>query len=393
MSYVRVVPPLRSAAMFLLLAVAFALPAEPKALPPSPIPIATINPIIGDLSFVVRYGRAPTAADDPVERVATHLAFAERILRAHDVSSLSPELRASRSRLLDRLAAYARARRFPRGESAVGRLPTWQDDAGTRCAVADMVDSAAGPDTVRALDARFHNAFVAQFDDPAFDAFVASSGLTRAELAIVQPTYGPDWGRPDPPPALQLSLAGTIAVGVATDAAHADTPVLALVDGGAWWTPGRAGDHVADPVVAFDGRVGWASGDHVPYALSAQIGAEREAHYLTGIVAGLRVDADGDRIPRALTIPIDAYAYLPKVRHAPRIGLTGGPRFAIAGADRGLGWSVGVDFVARNLLWEGTARLVQEPDNLHVKIGVEHVADVTFVALTVGMASRDRAGD
>lgn len=392
----RAFPPLRLAAVLVLFALV-ARVVSPAA--SRPVPIDTINPVIGDLSFLVQNGRAPTAADDPVERIATHLMFAARILRARDVSMLAPALQANRTRLLDRLDAYARARRFPAGEAPTGRLPTWIDSAGTRCAVADLVDAAVGDATVLALDARFHNEFVAGFADPAFDAFVAASGFTRAELAVVQPTYG----EMPPPMAARMTLeAGTsFDVGVVSDTArHPDRVELGLLNLGAHYEPPH-NNIIGDPIVALDGGVGIAASGDVAYAASLRLGTEMRwsageltghcspcVMQRTGILAGLRVDADGDRIARAYTIPLDAYEYYP-VASRFSIGLRGGLRFAVAGADRALGWAAGVDFVGQGVFSAG-AHHSTSPRNVHVLVGATKLADVTFVGLTLGVSSADR---
>ncbi len=384
------VPPLRLAAVLLLVGLAGLVGLVARAVPPPasrPVPIVTINAVIGDLSFVARYGRAPTAADDPVERIATHLAFAERILRARDVSMLAPVRRAERTRLLDRLAAYARARRFPAGESPTGRLPTWIDRAGTRCAVADMVEAAAGDATVVALDARFHNEFVAGFADPAFDAFVAASGFTREELAIVQPSYAE---MPPRQPETTLEAGTSVDVGVTSDtAAHPDRVVLGRLYLGVRFEP-RHNDVLGDPIIALDGGVGLAASGEIPYAASLRMGTEmkRSGGMRTGVLAGIRVDADGDRIPRAYTIPLDAYAYYPVAPHV-AVGLRGGLRFAVAGADRAFGWTAGVDVIG-----EGVFHAVDlartSPRDVHVLIGATRLADITFVGLTIGVSGTDR---
>lgn len=389
--------PFRAVVGFLLIA----LLARWQAPPPSgPIPIATINPVIGDLSFVVRYGRTPTADDDPTERIATHLAFAEHLLRGRDVSALSPELRSSRTRLLDRLAAYARAGRFPHGEPRVGRLPTWVDDAGTRCAVADMVESAAGPDVVHALDGRFHNAFVAELDDPAFETFVASSGLTRDELAIVQPTYHYDPRNDNHP--LQLEVDTSYAAGVATNAAHDDRPQVAMLAAALQWNPHH---QQAYPTwfLELDGGVGWATGNAVPYEAVARIGFDALWFFSNfigadcshgcgghrmGITVGTGVDAIGDRIPRAWTLPVEAYWYLPRIGNTNiHPGIAGGVAWRIAGADRALGWTAGLELIRRKI---GDGTKLSSPRDLHLGVAVHKLSDVTFVGLTVGLSSLDR---
>jgi hypothetical protein len=156
---------------------------------PAGRPIDTINPILGDASFIEACGRPPTADDDQQLRVRTHLAYVEARLRRRDVGALSHAQRASRATLLDSLHRYLLAGQFPAGAPKVGYLPTFIDGRGVRCAVAMLVEQTAGAATVTALDRAFHNAFIAQIDSSELDDWVTTSGFTRDEVVMIQPTY------------------------------------------------------------------------------------------------------------------------------------------------------------------------------------------------------------
>ncbi len=354
-------------------------------------PIDTINPVIGDRSFVVRYGRAPTDSDDPIDRVQTHLAYVEAQLRARDVSALPPDLQAMRARLLDALDDYQHARRFPRGESAAGRLPTFLDPDGARCAVAYLVEQTAGLAVVRALDERYHNAFVAQFDDRVFAAWVARSGFTRDELAMLQPTYGGNWMRGAPEYTVDVGTTYDYAVdGSALQVATVQTRVRDNIP---------HNEVLGDLNYGLDGGLGWASGDHLAYNLSARIGDEMlwfagvltgdcnpcDAHR-TGVSTGITVDAIGSYVHRAWTIPLDAYWYLPgpRTRH---LGLVGGVSWQFAGADRRLGWWAGLDLVKRNV-FDGWGQF--DPRDMHVGVAVKRLAGETFVGVSFGISNMGR---
>jgi hypothetical protein len=359
-------------------------------------PFETINPVIGDLSFVARHGRAPTAGDDATERVATHLAFAEGVLRSADVSHLTPGLRSKRAELLDELSAYVRARRFPLPEATRGRLPAFVDACGVRCAVAALVEHDWGEAAVRALDDAFHAAFVSQIDAPEFDTWIATSGLTRAELALVQPTYAL------PPQPVQTIVATTLETAAATGNGHTDMPTRGLAELGLRWEPGHFG-YFADPIVALDGAIGVDSSLRTAYAVSARIGLEDLwdpgnllnmcAHgchaQRWGALAGIQLDGEGARIPFAWTIPLDGYYYVGHFGNHGHVGLLGGVRFRVAGADRAVGWSGGLDFVTN--AFGGVSPFA--PHDLHIGVGVERVSDVVFVGLTLAIASMDRYGN
>src|SRR3982751_5758887 len=97
--------------------------------------IGSINARIGDLSFLARYGRAPAATDDSTVRVATHVGFAQRLLRSAGVKHLPTVQRARRAALLDVLADYVDEQRFPAAECTTGFAPAFVDREGCRCAV------------------------------------------------------------------------------------------------------------------------------------------------------------------------------------------------------------------------------------------------------------------
>ena len=166
--------------------------------------ITTINPVIGDESFVAAFGRLPTTFDDPCTRVATHVGYAARMLRERDVSQLSQPQRARRMRVLDALDQYVAAGAFPDSETDRDLLPTFLDPhSGVRCAVAHLVETTAGTAMMLELDRDHHNDYIADLaGDPRFVDWVETSGLTHEELAIIQPSYPPP-----PPPDLLYVIA------------------------------------------------------------------------------------------------------------------------------------------------------------------------------------------
>lgn len=53
--------------------------------------VSSINPVIGDLSFVAKYGTQPVLGDNETDRIKPHLAYVEEQLRATDVTALTIE--------------------------------------------------------------------------------------------------------------------------------------------------------------------------------------------------------------------------------------------------------------------------------------------------------------
>jgi hypothetical protein len=348
-------------------------------------PIDTVNPVIGDASFVHAFGRAPTPGDGPELRVRTHLAYVEQLLRA---AAVGPARRAARERVLDHLHRYLVAERFPASETDVGLLPTFIDRAGVRCAVAYLVEQDLGEPAIRAIDERYHNAYIAEIDAPSLARWAAASGLSRDELALIQPSYPPRHA------AVELGVAAEYANSVSEDSTAGKLGSEGLVRG----RVRRIFDHnrwMGDAILGLDGAIGWASGGDLAYDAHLTLGSQvgfwlpgTRGKHLVGATAGIGVDAIGDRIPRAWTIPIDTYWYVQSARRV-RLGVIAGPRFAIAGADRRIGWRAAIDLVRRDLI---DSQHALAPRDVHVQLGVERVADATFVNVSVGATARSRFG-
>ncbi len=167
-----------------MLALSFAL-----ALTASPPPDA-INAVLGDRSWVEAHGARP--ADAPSEaRIATHLAYVERLLRAAPIDRLGPSQRSRRRALLDVLADYRARGVFPRrtDDTYVGRRPRFIDDRGVHCAVGHLVTASGHAALAAEIDARYEYAYVAEMEAPALVEWASEHGFTLDELAMIQPGY------------------------------------------------------------------------------------------------------------------------------------------------------------------------------------------------------------
>ena len=63
----------------------------------------TINPIIGDISFVEKFGRLPDFNTDETLRIQTHLEYVESLLRGKSPVGLTPAQTENRENILDLL--------------------------------------------------------------------------------------------------------------------------------------------------------------------------------------------------------------------------------------------------------------------------------------------------
>jgi hypothetical protein len=66
----------------------------------------TINPLLGDISFVQKFGCNPIETTDEDLRIKTHLEYVEGLLRQKDISSLSPAMQKKRDHKIGLLHAY-----------------------------------------------------------------------------------------------------------------------------------------------------------------------------------------------------------------------------------------------------------------------------------------------
>ncbi len=154
--------------------------------------VESVNPIIGDVSFELRFGRSPRPGDPEVVRIRTHLEYVESALRARDVSGLPGDLQAARNQHLDRLRDYWQRGVFPQNRlDSTRRLPCFIDDDGRLCAVACLIEQSAGMELALQINDVYQYARLADMKMAELGEWVAGSGLTEHELAMIQPGYGP----------------------------------------------------------------------------------------------------------------------------------------------------------------------------------------------------------
>ena len=148
-----------------------------------------INAVIGNKSFRAFYGREPNINDDEDLRIATHLAYVEALLRSRDVSHLSTDLQRARNRNLSALRIYRLQGEFPRNYDRPGRRPCFIDRDGRICAVGYLVEQTAGRDVAEGVNRTYKYSYIKDIEGADLAAWLAGSGLTREEAAMIQPEY------------------------------------------------------------------------------------------------------------------------------------------------------------------------------------------------------------
>jgi hypothetical protein len=131
-------------------------------------------------------------AESEVARLRAHFAQVEQEMLARDVSVLTPVQRSRRAELVDLLREYREEGRFPKNEHFPGqRIPYFRDAHGTLCAMAYLIASTGSVDLVDNVARTRNNAYLPELvDEPGLTEWLDEHGLTVAEAARIQPTYG-----------------------------------------------------------------------------------------------------------------------------------------------------------------------------------------------------------
>lgn len=157
----------------------------------------TVNAIIGDNSFVAKYGWKPNAKTDEILRIKTHLEYVESFLRQRDISKYSPKVQRKRMKLLNHLSAYRQRGMFPSltGKDT-GRKPCFIGDNGTLCAVGYLIAQSAGREVAEEINDKYRTDYLLDMNEPVIEDWATSNGFSLTEFAMIQPTY--NWA-PEPP--------------------------------------------------------------------------------------------------------------------------------------------------------------------------------------------------
>lgn len=143
------------------------------------------------ISMLPSMAAANPVVDADRERIQQHLAEVEDELRDRDVSHLSPELQQEREQNLDVLREYRKAGEFPRNTHVPWRQPVFIDRADRACAVGHLMIESGWDEEARRIQERENLAYLPDMESPEVGEWVAQSGLTAEEAALIQPNYSP----------------------------------------------------------------------------------------------------------------------------------------------------------------------------------------------------------
>jgi hypothetical protein len=130
-----------------------------------------------------------------VKRLKAHFAGALELLEANGDAALSEGQRSARNDRIADLRRYALRGQFPKNRDFHDRMmPYFVDGAGTRCAVAHLVERSGDADLVRKIVGNRNNQLVPELArEPRLVAWLESQGITLAEATRIQPSYCSNW--------------------------------------------------------------------------------------------------------------------------------------------------------------------------------------------------------
>lgn len=158
----------------------------------------TVNPLLGDISYEIKFGHKPNEETDNNLRIRTHLEYVENLLRNKSVSQLSIDLQTQRKHLLDLIHDYWTKGNFPKNYDYTDkRKPCFIDKDGNICAVGYLIEQTTSRKVAIEINSKHKYEELLYMNEKVIDNWVLTSGLTKEECAMIQPAYG---GSPTPTP-------------------------------------------------------------------------------------------------------------------------------------------------------------------------------------------------
>lgn len=212
-----------------------------------------VNSILGDISYESAFGHKPDAKTDNNLRIRTHLEYVENLLRNKNVSGLSTDLQTKRNHLLDLLHDYWTNGVFPKNyDYADQRKPCFIDKDGAICAVGYLLEQTTSRQVADEINSKHKYDELLAMNNSNVDNWVLTSGLTKEECAMIQPTYGstPVYTYNHIPPAygisssilggLNLSLNTINGIQIGNGAPNKTVSIIGLITGAGQITLGSA---------------------------------------------------------------------------------------------------------------------------------------------------------
>lgn len=162
-----------------------------------------VNAIIGDSSYVNKYGKLPDDASSQFNRINTHLEYVESVLKNGSDKNLNQTQKQNRRIAMEHLKNYRLRGEFPKVPENQSPSPCFIDNSGTICALGYVVQQTAGQEVAEAINAKYKYEYVMNMEDPILESWMEKYGLSKVECAMIQPTYRherePILIKPEPP--------------------------------------------------------------------------------------------------------------------------------------------------------------------------------------------------
>jgi hypothetical protein len=120
------------------------------------------------------------------------LEYVESLLRKASTAHLTKKQKKNRQKAIENLHFYWTAGVFPENREFLNdRKPCFIDAKGNLCAVGYLIEQSAGREVAEQINARYQYEYLMKMEWKVIDEWIASSGLTKLECAMIQPSYGP----------------------------------------------------------------------------------------------------------------------------------------------------------------------------------------------------------
>ena len=123
------------------------------------------------------------------ELIQEHLHNVLNILRTAPVAHLNADQRTNRSQLITWLSEYRAAGNFPMNYYRAERIPVFIDEHGTHCAVGYLMMRSGHDEMAQRISRADNYVWVKDLHDSGVPAWQHWSGLSFAELALIQGAY------------------------------------------------------------------------------------------------------------------------------------------------------------------------------------------------------------
>ncbi|MEX0610189.1 MAG: hypothetical protein WD016_09150 [Balneolaceae bacterium] len=158
--------------------------------PPSTDYSNTINPVIGDISYIQKFGHAPDENTSEITRIKTHLEYVVVQLKNEAVGHLNADQKQNRAHLISLLEGYKDAEQFPKNHHFENRQPVFIDEEGNLCAVGYLIAQTEGKAVAESINKTHKFDYIKDIDAEVLTDWLTKNGLSKTEAAMIQPMYG-----------------------------------------------------------------------------------------------------------------------------------------------------------------------------------------------------------